>query len=212
VGNDLLRIHRVITRGLEIGIQHTQKLLELESAADQGFVDYLIALISTLDSHHQTEDEVAFPYLRQKNLSAPYDILAAEHIEMLKVLKTLQQMLPNLAIQGAQSKPLADANLALKKILEIWRVHIRREEESFSPAVAAQLLTEEDQAALSMSMGQFAQQHSSPDYLVIPFILYNLTPQDRAVMINAMPPVITQELLPGPWKEKWGPMQPYLLE
>ncbi len=53
--------------------------------------------------------------------------------------------------------------------------------------------------------------HSGPDYLVVPFLLYNLSPEDRATMSAEMPPVVTQQLVPVVWKEKWQPMSPFLL-
>ncbi|KPL76953.1 hypothetical protein ADN00_10215 [Ornatilinea apprima] len=207
VGNDLIRIHHAITRGLEVGVHYTHKLLEKRMAADSGFVDYLRALVSVLDSHHLVEDDVAFPYLRQKNLPAPYEILIQEHQEMAGLLSSIQQMLPNLA----NSQTLNEVNRALQQILEIWRAHIKREEESISPEITNTIMSAEEQAELGKSMAQHAQQHSGPDYLVIPFVLYNLPAQERAVMMGLMPPVITQELLPGPWKEKWAAMRPYLL-
>jgi len=211
-GNDLIRIHRVITRGLQTAIQHTQDLIKDNAAADSGFLDYLAALISVLDSHHMVEDEIAFPYLQQKRLPGPYQVLVAEHKTMAHTLEKIQEWLPDLSGEAPKAQSLVEVNQALKSILGLWMGHIGREEESFSPKIAAALMGEEEHINLGRAMSQHAQQHSGPDYLVIPFILYNLNPKDRAVMMAAMPPVITQELLPGPWKEKWAAMQPYLLE
>ena len=46
---------------------------------------------------------------------------------------------------------------------------------------------------------------------MVPFILYNLAPGERALMAAGMPAAVTQQLVPGPWKEKWAVMQPFLL-
>jgi hypothetical protein len=55
------------------------------------------------------------------------------------------------------------------------------------------------------------QEHAKPDYLVVPFTLYNLPPLERTFMARALPPSVVQELVPGPGKEKWQPMAPFLL-
>jgi hypothetical protein len=47
---------------------------------------------------------------------------------------------------------------------------------------------------------------------VVPFLLYNLPPEERAIFSQGMPPVVTQELVPVVWKEKWSPMKPFLLD
>ncbi len=54
--------------------------------------------------------------------------------------------------------------------------------------------------------------NSGPEYLVIPFVLYNLTGQDRTMIEQVMPPLVTQQLVPGAWKEKWAPMKPFLFD
>jgi hypothetical protein len=48
--------------------------------------------------------------------------------------------------------------------------------------------------------------------LVVPFLLYNLPPEERAVFSQGMPPIVIQELVPVAWKEKWSPMKPFLLD
>jgi hypothetical protein len=46
----------------------------------------------------------------------------------------------------------------------------------------------------------------------MPFVLYNLPAEERAILAQKMPPIVTQQLLPVDWKEKWAPMQPFLLD
>jgi hypothetical protein len=44
-----------------------------------------------------------------------------------------------------------------------------------------------------------------------PFLLYNLPTEERAIIAQAMPPIVTRQLVPVVWKEKWEPMSPFLL-
>jgi len=60
-------------------------------------------------------------------------------------------------------------------------------------------------------MREFSMKHMAPDYLVMPFILYNLSKQDREALAGMLPPIITQKLVPIDWKPKWESMKRYLL-
>ena len=40
------------------------------------------------------------------------------------------------------------------------------------------------------------QQHSRPQEQVLPFVLYNLDPEDRAHIIQTLPTTVAQELIP----------------
>ena len=42
-------------------------------------------------------------------------------------------------------------------------------------------------------------------------MLYNLSGEERAAMWAAMGPVVTEQLVPVAWKDKWAPMKPFLL-
>jgi len=53
---------------------------------------------------------------------------------------------------------------------------------------------------------------AAPDLVALPFILYNLSVEDREIMAQHMPPVVIQELVPVVWKEHWEPMKPFLLD
>ena len=61
-------------------------------------------------------------------------------------------------------------------------------------------------------MGQHRPEGAPPDPLGLPFVLYNLPQEERAIMAQQMPPAISQELVPGPWQEYWAPMKPFLLD
>ena len=58
---------------------------------------------------------------------------------------------------------------------------------------------------------ELSQQHSGPAHWVVPFLLYNLPPDRRAVFARPMPLVVTRLLVPIVWRRKWAPMRPFLL-
>jgi hypothetical protein len=64
---------------------------------------------------------------------------------------------------------------------------------------------------VSLLRMEHSQKHSGPDYHVVPFLLFNLTPEERVTFEAEMPRIVMEQLLPVVWKEKWAPMMPFLL-
>jgi hypothetical protein len=78
----LVRIHLVISRGVEVARQRCRAYASGEPATPSdtaGFADYLDTLVSVLHGHHTAEDEVSFPVLRDRLPDTPWDLLADEH-------------------------------------------------------------------------------------------------------------------------------------
>lgn len=217
VANNLLWIHHVISRALSISADRSPVYVEHgfpDVATKAGFLAYEQSLSSTLRGHHLAEDEQAFPYFRLRVPDAPYDQLTADHHAMEPLLAQM-----NAAIADAVTDDDIEARRALRELHEaivglqqIWHPHIAKEEESLSPDVLAQVMTPEEHGALARSLSEFSQQHTGPAPLIVPFVLYNLEPAERAAMARVMPPMITQELVPGPWKTQWAVMMPFLLD
>jgi len=207
------RIHNIITRGLSVSREAAQGALEhgfADEASREGFFNYLRALSSTLHSHHLTEDELAFPYFRDKMPEAPFDTLIAWHQEMVEMLDEI-----NLAVEACERNEQSETNLghlrdALDRLDESWQPHIRMETDEFIDLADA-LISVEEQLRLTRQFAEHGQKHSGPPYLTIPFLLYNLPAEDRKAFAQDMPAEVTQNLVPIVWKGQWASMMPYLL-
>jgi hemerythrin-like domain-containing protein len=210
IAADLIRIHRVITRGLEVSIQHSRAPLAAATAA--GFITYVRTLSWVLHGHHVGEDQAAFPFLRQKQIDAPYLLLVAEHGAMQAILDEVAPALDRLAAKPGDRKSLAFVHQALNRLTGIWHPHIQREETHLTEEVIAAAIGVKEQLSLVIGLAEYARQSSGPDYLAVPFVLYNLSPEDRAGMIRVMPPEITQHLVPVVWRDQWAPMKSFLLD
>jgi hypothetical protein len=68
-----LRIHAVITRGIDIALQSKDK---------EGFKLFEESLYATINGHHKTEDEAVFPFFRDKMPGVPFDRLIADHHQL----------------------------------------------------------------------------------------------------------------------------------
>ena len=214
LAQDLVRIHKVISRGLNVSMTRGSEFL-LEGFPDQsirqGFTDYLRSLVSVIAAHHLGEDEIAFPALKDGQLAAPYGRLGADH---KKIEAALNPVIKTFS-EAAGENPTAGLEVVvkgLKEVSAIWKPHINMEEKSFASTAIAEKLSPEEQAQVSVSLGKYAQEHAGPPFLVLPFVLFNLAGADRADMENTLPKMVVEQLIPGEWKERWSPMKPFLLD
>ena len=209
----LARIHMVITRGVAVGSRRShayQNGEPPEPSVTAGFADYLHALVSVLHGHHTAEDEVAFPALRDRFPDVPWELLTEEHRTVVPILADLDGHAARIRQQPSPDT-WASAAEALDRLAALWAPHYQREEAYFTVPVVARLVPQDEQAGLVAKMAAHSQQHTGPDYLVVPFLLYNLDGDERRTMGALFPPVVTEQLGPVVWQDKWSPMKPFLL-
>jgi hemerythrin-like domain-containing protein len=214
LAQDLARIHRVITRGLDVSVKRGEVFIHEgfpDDVIKKGYTEYVQSLVTVLDAHHTTEDELAFPFFMEKIPGAPYSRLAAEHDEMDQILVKLREKLKELA--GDKSAQMLNLLVALlQRLSAIWHRHIGVEEIHFDEKAINRIMVPEEQGKMSGMMAKHSMDLSPQPFLTVPFILYNLTPADRAAITANMPPVLVNQLVPIDWKEQWAPMKPFLLE
>jgi len=212
LARELLRIHRVITRGLDIG---TTKGTEFQrrgfpnTRLRRGYTDYTQSLAIVLRMHHLAEDEIGFPFLKEKFPSVPFERLVRDHQEMETLLETLMKAIAAVAGDSGDMNLLVDT---LRRVSAIWTPHIRVEEENFTEDAVAAMVDSADQVRLSAEFGKHSQAHAKPAFLTLPFVLYNLNTEDRALMAAQLPGVLKKVLIPFVWKNKWAAMKPFLLD
>lgn len=215
IAADLARIHLVVTRGVAVAREHCQAFARdgfPDATTREGFTRYVEALVALLDGHHLTEDEMMFPYLQPILPDAPYAALTADHQEVVRLLQEISGIVTAVRTADDPRPALAELAPVLARLDAAWHPHRITEEEHFSAKNLAPLIPPDEQERVGLEWAKHGQEHAGPAPLAVPFILYNLPPGERAIMLHKMPPVVTQELLPGPWKEQWGPMQPFLLD
>ena len=211
----LVLVHKAITRGLTTGIQNAERFSREgypDRATGMSFALYLRTLAGILHLHHSAEDEIAFPFLREKVPDLPYDALIDEHERMEEILEELAGFLDKLRGEAGEERLLEAVRGASAGLADIWPGHIDVEEQGISVASLEAMVGAEELAGWLARMGQHRTEGAPPDPVGIPFILYNLPAEERAIMAAQMPPVVGQELVPGPWKEHWAPMEPFLLD
>ena len=211
---DLVRIHKVITRGLAISLESGAEFIQAgfpDLRMHHGFADYSLSLTIVLEAHHLAEDNVAFPIFKKKLPQGPYERLSATHKEIEALLVPLRRAVVDVAGDKFEASLtlLVDG---LRKIAEVWAPHIRMEESIFSLEALSEVMSQEEQASLSIAMGRYSSEHATPAYYALPFVLFNLSGDDRAAMGATIPATVMDDLIMKAWKDQWEPMKPFLLE
>jgi hypothetical protein len=206
-GADLVCIHKAMTRGLRVSIEASEATGEGEYPPpdlSDGLGRYVRALITVLHVHHHGEDDLAWPYLRARMPDAPYETLTEQHATMSVLLAETET-----ALEGGDVGALSEQ---LRDVSALWAEHIELEEDAFSIDATAAALSPEEQRQVARNVERHAQMHSWPPWLLVPFMLYNLEPEDRTVLKKTIPGFVTRFVVPVLWKRAWAPMKPYLLD
>jgi hemerythrin-like domain-containing protein len=213
IGKDLMYIHTVITRGLYVALGYSQSSalsLHTNEAKRRGFITYMKSLISVMNGHHQLEDQIMYPYLKYRMPEVPFDMLKSQHQDMMNgldnVVKTIEEQ-----TSWSFGDSLGVLNRELNDIKKIWHSHIQVEEKYFTDDRINAVIGYREQKMLSKIFNEYIREYSGPDYMVVPFIIYNLPPEERAVFSKKIPPALAQQVTSDGWKEKWMPMSTFML-
>ena len=208
VGNDLVRIHKVVTRALEVALENSQPA-QLPEVQRPGFSAYVRALTVLLHAHHLGEDELAFPFWKVRLPTGPFDELSQQHQQMVTYLERIEHWMAG--PDAWQDNAVKALHAAMSELQELWGTHISLEEDTVGPEKSAEILSPSENAQLGQQLSEHGQAHAQPGELVMPFVVYNLNPADRAEFIKLLPPVVANQLIPFAWKPVWEPMSPFLL-
>jgi hemerythrin-like domain-containing protein len=215
IGEDYVRFHKVMTRGLSVSLQNINKFLQigkLEKLNREGFIKYVQSFSSVLHGHHQAEDEKIFPYFKDKLPEVPYERLTSEHVIFNDGLQEIKTGIEHLNSENDELDALKLLKSGLEKIDQIWHPHIQIENTQLYERVRSLNIDLEEMIILQKEDKKFFQEHTGPAYLVMPFVLYNLSPEDRVILTQGSPKIVEKQLLSIDWKDKWTPMEPFLLK
>ena len=215
IGEDYIRFHKVMTRGLAVSLQNINEFLQIgavEKLNREGFIKYVQSFSSVLHGHHQAEDEKIFPYFKDKLPEVPYERLISEHEIFNDGLQKINTGIDHLKSENDELNSLKLLKSGFDKIDQIWHPHIQIENTQLYERIRSLNIDLEEMIRLQKDDKKFFQEHTGPAYLVMPFVLFNLSPEDRAILTQGSPDTVAKQLLSIDWKDKWTPMQPFLLK
>lgn len=208
VAAGLLRIHKIISRALDVSLQKCDEYLGGQGAPPaeaSGFFTYVTTLKWVTRSHHAGEDDIALPHFRDR-LEAPYSRLEEDHQAMARILVDLDKCLSETPSGG-----VGKLREALTEFAELWGPHIRIEEEHFTADKLNAVAGSQEQVDLAARLAEHGNKNSGPGPLAVPFLFYNLEGTDREAFMMPFPWIVKKVLVPVVWKGKWKPMSPFLL-
>jgi hemerythrin-like domain-containing protein len=209
VVSGLLRIHKIISRGLNISIRKCDEYLGkqgIPSGEVTGFTMYLSTLKWVTHSHHLSEDDIVFPYFKDL-IDAPFDRLKDDHNEMARILEALDQCIVELSSGG-----ISRLRVVLDDFDKVWGPHIKIEEENFTSEKLQAVIGMKEQATLVENLGEHGLKNTGPGPLALPFLFYNLEGKDREDFMKPIPWIVKNVLVPVVWRSKWKPFSPFLLK
>lgn len=211
--SQMLRFHSIATRGLAISSNNCKYFIEnkdIDPLFLEGFLNYNRALMSFIHAHHLTENEIVFPFFKDKIKELPVDFLMMNHKELQLIIETIINLI-NDPDMNQNKDSFSELEELIEKIINIWQPHIRIEEQNLTIKNVNSLIGQDEQTEFLKKLTELFQKNSGPDYLLVPFILFNLPKSDRVVFENSMPEIVTKELVPITWKPKWESMKPFFL-
>jgi hypothetical protein len=210
----MLLTHSIISRALEVSIEHISQYTDNFNTKESfftGFLNYVESFSTVLSVHHHLETDEIFPYFKKIIPEAPYELLNEQHKVMENNLKEIKCILSNLREKDKDIIYFRQLEAALSLISENWYPHIKIESIHFSPVKLENLINTDDMSYLHQKLNKYNMDHWKPDYLIVPFILYNLNPNVREIWAQELPKIFTEKLIPHTWKPKWESMKPFLL-
>jgi hemerythrin-like domain-containing protein len=204
----LLRIHKIISRGLSVSIRKCDEYLVkqgIPSGEAAGFSMYVSTLRWVTHAHHLSEDDISFPYFKDL-IEAPYDLLKEDHNTMARILESLEQ-----SLLQASSNGVGMIREVLGEFDRLWGPHIKIEEEHFTPEKLQAAIGMKEQIDLVKKLGDHSIKNSGPGPLALPFLFYNLEGRDREEFMKPIPRIAKKFLVPVIWRSQWKPMIPFFL-
>jgi hypothetical protein len=148
-------------------------------------VNYYENILSFLSSHHETEEQLVFPLLRQRcpGEAALIDRMDEEHREAVRLLEEAQRLLQAWPTGDAAAQRAAQDGL---EALHAQLVdHLDQEEAKVLPLAAEHLSAEEWGALPGHGMANF---HGDKIWLILGLIRERMTDAQKAAMLAHMPP------------------------
>ncbi len=147
--------------------------------------NYYENILSFLEAHHDGEEKLVFPLLRERCAGEDevIDEMVAQHKEAIELLEEAQRRLAAWPSGDAASQKAAED--ALEALRAQLVAHLDEEEASVLPLAEANLSLEEWGALPGHGLANF---HGDKIWLILGLIRERMTEAQRAAMLEHMPP------------------------
>jgi hypothetical protein len=204
----LTLVHSALRRSLEtIRRVAEQPIPDGDRAA---FAEFTGRFLAFLRSHHDGEEEIAFPAFERGFAAAQLPEAAAEigrwraaHEKLLAALDALESATATFARTGARAE-LAKASAEVAAIL---LPHLDAEEGALDEATLAKVFSGAQAMDLARGLSKHGQKHGGPRVLM--YFLHGLTDDEQRAHFGAMPWFVRRVLVKRIWERGYQPLLKY---
>jgi hypothetical protein len=186
---DMLAVHNALRGALGAGAPRVRAVGPADEERRALIADYYDNILWFLDVHHNGEEELVFPLLRERcpDHAALVDSMESQHHEVVQLLKDAgvsrtAWAAGDASVQGV----LADQ---LQALHDATVTHLDQEEAALLPLCGDYLTLEEWGALPGHALSQY---RGDKVWLVLGLIMEQRTPDEQAQMLAQMPPPVSQ--------------------
>jgi iron-sulfur cluster repair protein YtfE (RIC family) len=183
--NDMFAVHGVFRDSLGAAPTLVGGIAPDDAERVALIANYYENILSFLEAHHDGEEKLVFPLLRERcdGAGALIDHMAEQHEEALALLEQAKSSLA--AWPSGDAAAQAAAQERLDALCSHLVRHLTEEEQKVLPLAAANLSMEEWGALPGHGMANF---HGDKIWLILGLIQERMTDEQRAAMLAHMPP------------------------
>jgi iron-sulfur cluster repair protein YtfE (RIC family) len=183
--NDMFAVHGVFRDSLGAAPGLVGGIAPDDAERVALIANYYENILSFLESHHDSEEKLVFPLLRERCEGAGplMDQMAEQHEEALALLDEAKSSLA--AWPSGDAAAQAAAQAPLDALCSHLVEHLNEEEQKVLPLAAANLSMEEWGALPGHGMANF---HGDKIWLILGLIRERMTEDQRTAMLAHLPP------------------------
>jgi hypothetical protein len=98
----------------------------------------------------------------------------------------------------------------LAALVALLTPHLALEEAHLTASFWANLLSESEAADFGKRVAAHSRAHLKPASKLLPLLVYNLDPEERASFTAKMPGFVVNGLVPYAFRASWRPLRPFM--
>jgi hypothetical protein len=187
--SDMVAVHKALRGALGAGPSRVRGVDDSDAERRALIADYYDNVLWFLDVHHNGEEQLVFPLLRERNPAARaiVDSMESQHHDVVELLANAGAS--RNAWAGGDTAAQATLADQLEALHDATIAHLDQEEAQLLPLCGDTLTMEEWGALPGHALSQY---RGDKVWLVLGLIMEQRTPDEQARMLSSMPPPVAQ--------------------
>jgi len=198
-----LFIHNILRRNISNAVSH-MAIIDPKDKSFGPFLHFLSMYLSLLHEHHDTEEKIWFPKVKE-NAGVNVEQFLSDHTEMLPRLNFMIEIVKGARknsnqVTDTEWKELKDG---VRYLRDFIAPHLVAEESAINHKLIADHFTKQQEDAIIKEIEHHNQQSTKEPAYQVPFLMYSLTGEEQAEWQSRMPWILKKVLFPlWNWRSK----------